>query len=78
MGLTLAAFIAGNSPANTPAITKITVAVITTERLTDGLLKAGVSIMGPTAANIIQANDSPTKPEIEVINTDSNSTKFTI
>ena len=78
MGLTFAAFMAGSKPANTPAIIKIMVAVITVESSTDGLLKAGVSIMGPKAAKIIQANNSPTKPEIAVIKTDSNNTKFTI
>lgn len=78
MGLTLAAFMAGNKPANTPATIKTIVAVTTTERLTDGLLKAGVSIVGPMAARIIQANNSPIKPEIDVMKTDSNSTKFII
>ena len=78
MGFTFAAFMAGNKPANTPATIKIIVAVTTTDRLTDGLLNAGVSIIGPIAAKIIQANNKPTNPEMAVIKTDSKRTRFTI
>ncbi len=78
MGLTLAAFMAGINPAKTPATINMMVAVTTVERFTEGLLKAGVWNIGPNAASMIQANSSPTKPEMAVMKTDSNKTRFTI
>ena len=67
MGFTFAALIAGINPAKTPATIKIIVAVTTVDRFTDGLLKAGASILGPIRERIIHAKTKPINPESAVI-----------